>query len=250
MEDNNQKINELLNAIPELRQIAETYREISEEDRATIRDTLKQLLQAINNRPLATIPNEEIEKLRRAIKETICSTEMKAPDMIPQAQLFAREVALYLRDNIEIAAAEAMRGKKFPMVVEHVMSHELWRYCEPTVKRWLLILSVLAVISIGGLTTIGFKYFGGWVYWGKRLENVCTDSRQTDEFLKTLENCYDYTRREFMSCDEEKESLKADIRAYEKELSQKPGHKNETRVKLIDKDGLTLRQIRDLIRGN
>ena len=209
---------EILKRVPELKEIAGTYKEMCEEDRKTLRDTLKTLVEEIRKRPQATIPDLEIEKMRSAIR----STRAAAPDMSGQAESFANKVAGYLCPAMEEAAQKAVSGKKFPVMVEHVMKGELWTYASEAARKHIVILYAVISILVAGLTTTGIIYFNSWVHWGYRLERVCEDRRQDNSHLKGREDVFQVARQQFKASKEEREAFKNAVRMQEVRLEGLP----------------------------
>lgn len=209
---------EILQRVPELKEIAETYKEMCEEDRETLRETLQILLKKLEERPAAYLPDEVYDRMAH----TISHTKMAAPDMSNQAESFANKVADYLRPAMEEAAHNAVSGKKFPVVVEHVMKGELWTYASEAARKHIIILYAVIGILVAGFTTAGIVYFNSWVHWGYRLERVCEDSRQDNPHLKGREDVFLVARQQFKAGKEEKEKFKQIVRECEVELEGLP----------------------------
>ena len=202
---------ELLQRIPELKEIAETYKEMCEEDRRTIHETLQILLDKLDVQPAAYLPEEEYDRL----VDTISHTRMGAPDLSSQAQSFAQQVAGYIEPAMKEAAQNAIAGKKFPVLVEHVTKGELWTYASKAARKHIIILYWVIAFLITGLTAAGVVYFNSWVYWGYRMEKVCKDSRQDNPNFKGREDSFQLAREHFNAGKEEKELFKNIIRQEE-----------------------------------
>ena len=150
---------EILQRVPELKEIAETYKEMCEEDRKTLRDTLKTLVEEIRKRPQATIPDSEIEKMKSAIR----SARAAAPDMSGQAESFANKVAALLDNKIGNVLEKKAESVVGTIKVEHTHNHwnRLGQFASSeTSEKWITGLAWTVVILLAALVIIHLRITG------------------------------------------------------------------------------------------
>ena len=153
MEDD---IIELLKQVPEMKKVAETFKETSEADRQTLRESLKTLVDEIHKRPAAYIPETEINKIRVAISNSVA----RAPDMSGQVDRIANDIA-------RRAASILANDTEIKVGVEHTHTHthhhwnRLGQFASnETNEKWMKGLAWTIFILLTALVIIHLRWFG------------------------------------------------------------------------------------------
>lgn len=207
---------EILKRVPELKDISETYKEMCEEDRKTLRETLKTLVEEIHKRPQAIIPESEYAKLRQAIS----TTKAAAPDMSEETDRIAKDVA---------TKTAALLAQGIKQEVKHVHEHKHTHYnmmgqfaSSETNRKVMRTLVLIIVTLVLGISTAGFFYFNSWVHWGYRLEKVWQSPRHNNEKMKDRTDAFALSRKAFKEGGAAEENFKHTVKDLEIWLDEQP----------------------------
>lgn len=133
----NKELIDALEKIPAFIKAAETYKETSTHIISTISD-------AIMKRPQAVIPGEELEKIKKAIRETRCAQ----PDITFISRELARRISGDVSDAIKptimTAAAEALRAESVNVEHSHVIERNLREIVDKKMKKKVLSFGALS----------------------------------------------------------------------------------------------------------
>ena len=153
MEENKSAL-EILQEVPELKEIAETYKEMAEEERNTLRETLATLIEEIRKRPEAHFSDTEIARAVNSINAQLKAPDITSTQVDNMAQTIANKTAILLKDGITVHEK-----------VEHTHTHHHWNRLgqfasSETNEKWMKGLAWTIVILLAALVVIHLRWFG------------------------------------------------------------------------------------------
>lgn len=182
----NKALLDALAQIPDLIKAAETYKATSERIIST-------LAEAVKKRPQAVIPEEELEKTKKAIQETRCAQ--------PDITLISRELAWRISEDVSdaikpalrTAAAEALRAESVNVEHSHVIERNLWSIVDEKMKKKVRILWIIIIVLFGAIGISAISFFNSETHWGQEFYELYSSKYITADEKAALERSVGYT---------------------------------------------------------
>lgn len=182
----NKALLDALAQIPDLIKAAETYKATSERIIST-------LAEAVKKRPQAVIPEEELEKTKKAIQETRCAQ----PDITLISRELARRISEDVSDAIKpalrTAAAEALRAESVNVEHSHVIERNLWSIVDEKMKKKVRILWIIIIVLFGAIGISAISFFNSETHWGQEFYELYSSKYITADEKAALERSVGYT---------------------------------------------------------
>lgn len=177
------KILEALSRVPELVETTRTMQEIYE-------DQSKMLGELAKRNVNADIPLSEIEKVTKAVEETVKSTQCTLPETADLEMQVSEGVIIQVQAAVATAIEEKV--KSTPLKLEHHHTHattyDMARLANDWAQKWLITLLILCcmltLVIIGG----AFWYYTSEQYWGKEYSDVIYSDYTTEKEKELLWN--------------------------------------------------------------
>ena len=177
--DDTQLILTALSQVPDLVAAARTYKDVNDKAINTISTAVKQ-------QPKAIIPDSEMEKLKNNISQTPCA--------LPETDEFTKELA----DQVYKIIAPVIRSEiksavgATDVTINHEHRHNHYSYSasfdmiNDTAKKWIIILGIFAVVSLGAFSYWVHYVRNSELFLGKRCLEIYESEYVTDQEKKEM----------------------------------------------------------------
>ena len=168
-----------LSQAPDLVEAARTYKETNDKAITTISNAVKQ-------QPKAIIPDSEMTKLKNNISQTQCA--------LPDTEEFTKELA----DQVYKIIAPSIRAEiksavgATDITINHEHKHRHYAYSasfdmiNDVAKKWIIGLSIFAVVSVGAFTYWVHYVRNSELFLGKRCLEIYESEYVTDQEKKEM----------------------------------------------------------------
>ena len=168
-----------LSQAPDLVEAARTYKETNDKAINTISNAVKQ-------QPKAIIPDSEMTKLKNNISQTQCA--------LPDTEEFTKELA----DQVYKIIAPSVRAEiksavgATDITINHEHKHRHYAYSasfdmiNDTAKKWIIGLSIFAVLAVGAFTYWVHYVRNSELFLGQRCLEIYESKYVTDQEKKEM----------------------------------------------------------------
>ena len=168
-----------LSQAPDLVEAARTYKETNDKAINTISNAVKQ-------QPKAIIPDSEMTKLKNNISQTQCA--------LPDTEEFSKELA----DQVYKIIAPSIRTEiksavgATDITINHEHKHRHYAYSasfdmiNDTAKKWIIGLSIFAVLAVGAFTYWVHYVRNSELFLGQRCLEIYESKYVTDQEKKEM----------------------------------------------------------------
>ena len=133
----------------------------------------------MRQRPEATIPKFELDKLSERISKTECAP----PALEPAGRLLASNISALLTPIFAEKAKEALDGASVEVRHTHAYCFEkdLKEVADKRMNNKIFILWIVIIVMFEMIAISTITYYFGEAHWAKEFQKVCTSEYLTSE---------------------------------------------------------------------
>ncbi len=181
--------NSILEALAKVPELVETTKTIIDQNEKI--NTIYG--KALEQRAQAEIPNEEVQKVVRAVVDGVQHTRCAAPNVNDSSELIAKGVLMKTRGAVEEAVRETI--KNTPITLEHHHTHTtalgLVQFAEEKTKQLLMLGWIVTGALLLWIGISLFWYYNSDAYWGAQYLEVYNSEYTTPDEAALLLKDYD-----------------------------------------------------------